>query len=330
VFSVFLLGIFLGGSSFAPITPPAPAFTAQGADSLIPGMMGGADSSFTTPSSRELSWTSGAFPTFHGKVVSPPLASPATPSSQASTSTHWYAGAFFSGSPATASSVVARIATPPLPKSDEFYYVLASVWDDSGSYDQIGFADVYGVWGLTYSWTSGPCSNLTYNFNPDAIELDPSTAYTFYITSSGSTDGGASGIWFEAWTGTTKVWSLFAPNGATALKIAPTNCGYYDYTNYEEVWNTDVPGGSPNFDFRFSTNEWLGSNWTASVWAPFSAARSPESVPSRVTVHIDGEAVDIANDRSALAAEVVAPPALSTDTDQPIFLRGAPRQPCPI
>lgn len=251
----------------------------------------------------------------NGRALFPPM-TPLSAVRVRSSSTHWYAGSYYNGNPTNASEIVARIATPASePLSDEFYYVLASVWDDSGSYDQIGFSDAYGIWGLSYSWTSGPCSDPTYNYDPMAINLNLSTDYTFYIMASSSYGGGRGGTWFEAWTGSTEVWSLFAPNDAKMLNIAHSYCGAYDYTDYEEVYHTHIAGGLPSFNFYSSENEWIGANSVAATWAGFSAATPPNSVPSAVTIYINGEVVDISNDGNSLAAGAITPPA-------PTILRG--------
>jgi hypothetical protein len=172
------------------------------------------------------------------------------------------------------------------PKSDEFYYVLASIWDNAGSYDQIGFADDFGIWGLTYSWTSGPCTTPTYNYSPDAMDLVLGTTYDFYVIIQGGD------TWFEAYVGSTLVWYLnpAAPTGATSLSVAYSYCGYYDYTDYIEVWQTDVSGGYPLYMFTFSQNQWYnGSNWIAATWNVFNAG----TPPTAVSVVINGQTVTI-------------------------------------
>jgi hypothetical protein len=134
----------------------------------------------------ELSWTSGeSFPRFKGSTVFPAIvASEAPPSFDA----HWYAGSIYptDAPPRRARIVSTRIEVPSSsPKSDEFYYVLLSAWDSAGSYDQIGFSNSYGVWGLTYCWTSGLIGNPTYHYSPNARALSPGVTYTFSITVEG-------------------------------------------------------------------------------------------------------------------------------------------------
>ena len=247
---------------------------------------------------HELHWTSGAFPVLNGKTIPPPLAVPI--SGPFAYSTHWYAGSAFSGISQHGSWMFTEITTPSsTPKSDEFYYVLASVWDNSGSYDQIGFADYFGVWGLTYSWTSGPCTNPTYNFSPNAMNLALGTTYDFYITVNGGyTD-------FEAYVGSTLVWSLSpaAPTGATSLSVAHSYCGDYDYTDYVEVWQTDVFGGYPLFIFTFSQNQWYnGNSWVAASWTAFTAGLAPAAV----SVLISGQTVSVEGTTQTLTTMTVS------------------------
>jgi outer membrane protein assembly factor BamB len=178
------------------------------------------------------------------------------------------------------------------PRSDEFYYVILSAWDNNGSYNQIGFADDYGIWGLSYSWTTGPLDNLTYNYSPNALALSLGVTYTFYITTqSGVTS-------FAAYQSSNLVWSLDAPTGGDYLVLSYLYSGVYDYTDYEEVWQTSTPGGSPAFDFYFYNNYWTSTNGTsiAATWTPFYA-NAPDEVPDGVTVVISGNSVLVKNPR---------------------------------
>jgi outer membrane protein assembly factor BamB len=177
------------------------------------------------------------------------------------------------------------------PEPDEFYYVLLSAWDNAGSYDQIGFADAWGTWGLTYSWTVGdPRDYSSYRFTPNAMALSPGVTYTFYITTqSGVTN-------FTAYQGATQVWSYNAPTGGDYLILSNTYSGWggdwYNYQNYEEVWQASYPGGSPDFDFYFYNNYWVstsgGSN--SATWTVYRSG-----APSNVAVVIDGNTVLVQN-----------------------------------
>jgi hypothetical protein len=235
----------------------------------------------------ELSWTLGcSFPVVNGSVIFPTLAPSALP---ASYQTHWYAGSVYPWwlSSQSATAIYMSIKVPySAPKSDEFYYVLLSAWDSAGSYDQIGFSDCYGIWGLTYSWTSGPPTNPTYHFSPNAIALSLGVTYVFNIT----TEGGVTH--FVAYQGSNQVWSLDASTGGTYLVLSNSYSGYFDYTDYEEVWQTSVSGGSPAFDFYFFDNQWISTGGTsnAATWTTWYA-----SAPSNVAVVISGNAVLVDN-----------------------------------
>jgi hypothetical protein len=172
------------------------------------------------------------------------------------------------------------------PLSDEFYYVLLAAWDSAGSYDQIGFSNSYGTWGLTYSWTSGPPSNPTYHYSANAMALSVGATYTFIIT----TESGVTH--FRAYQSSTQVWSLDASTGGNNLIIAGTYSGYHDYTDYEEIWYTHSSGGSPAFDFYFYDNYWvpLGGGKNDATWTTFSSA-----APSNVATIIDGNTVLVDN-----------------------------------
>jgi hypothetical protein len=227
----------------------------------------------------ELSWTRGEpFPVVDGVTIFPTLA-PSDPSY----STHWYAGSIYPWYlfAQNAQTISTSITVPySAPSSDEFYYVLLSAWDDAGSYDQIGFSDSYGTWGLTYSWTSGPIDNLEFHYSPNVMALSLGVTYTFYIT----TESGVTH--FSAYQGSTKVWSLNAPTGGNYLILSNA------YTDYEEVWQTSTPGGSPAFDFYFDNNYWIssGGGSNATTWNTFSS-----SAPSNVAVVINGNAVLVHN-----------------------------------
>ncbi len=258
----------------------------------------------------ELSWTKGqSFPVVNGRTIFPSLATPVAPESPPAYDTHWYASSGYSGSD-TARTISMSIGIPnSAPLSDEFYYVLLSAFDNSGSYDQLGFSNTYGTWGLTYSWTSGGPSNPTYHYNPNAMALTPGATYTFIIT----TDAGVTH--FDAYQGSTQVWTLDASTGGNNLVLSATYSGYYDYTNYEEVWQTHSSGGSPAFDFYFYDNYWvpLGGGKNAPTWTTwFSAA------PSDVAVRLNGNTVLVDNPLggwgtwTSIGGKIIGAPAVST------------------
>ena len=236
----------------------------------------------------ELSWTSGhLFPLINGSPVFPTLNPSATPSVD---QTHWYAGGIYpNNAPAqNARTIYMSIEVPPsAPMSNRFYYVLLSAWDNAGSYDQIGFSDSYGVWGLTYSWTSGSPNNPTYHYSANAMALSSGVTYTFNITVE-------SGVaHFVVYQGSAKVWYLDEPTGGDYLVISSNYSGFgADYTNYEEVYPTSTPGNDPEFDFHFYNNYWISTDGYSNptTWATFSAG-----APSNVAVIISGNSVFVSN-----------------------------------
>ncbi len=119
----------------------------------------------------ECTWSiGGTFPTADGHNIFPPLgpslsAYPGAPL--------WYAGSACTWFTNHSAQTIGMTITIPYstPRSDEFYYVLLSAWDSAGSYDQIGFSNNYGTWGLTYSWTTGPANNLTFHYTANALAV---------------------------------------------------------------------------------------------------------------------------------------------------------------
>jgi hypothetical protein len=248
----------------------------------------------------ELSWTAGTpFPVLDARTIFPTLASNST-NKPPEHATHWYAGSVYSGAQGTASIVYGSFQVPAFqPRSDEFYYVILSVWDSAGSYDQIGFANAYGVWGLAYSWTSGSPDNPTYHYTPEAMGLGPGE-YTFYImTGSGSTtfvvaQGSCDRRLVPlTCTGLRQVWILTAPTGGNYLLVQPFSFGYYGYTDYEEVWQTHGLLGCPNFNFFFHNNRW-GSTIDSSGEAQWNVWETA-NVPGNVIVDASGSTVYVHN-----------------------------------
>ncbi len=234
-----------------------------------------------------LSWTSGdPFQEINGHVEYPPVA--ASPSE--TNDTHWYAGSIWPSSITSqnARTIYVNITVPSFaPNSGEFYYVILSAFDNNGSYDQLGFSDSWGTWGLSYSWTTGPTSDLTYYYSSNAMTLSTGTTYTFNITTqSGYT-------YFTVYQGSNIVWSLNAFTGGNYLFLSSGYSGDCDYSDYEEVWNVIQPGGSPAFDFNFSNNCWVstGNVTNFAGWTPFFGGQQP----SNVGVIINGNSVLVNN-----------------------------------
>jgi len=163
---------------------------------------------------------------------------------------HYYAGGQYNGYQHEPTSVQVKLTTPSaLPTSGEFYYVLMSIWDSNGSYDQIGFASDGTDWGFTYSWTA-PCASIYY-FNDNFVALKPGVTYTFRMTIL------AGILTFYAYDGPVLVTSLTAPTGGDYFVehgfYFCNNLAYYDYTDYEEIY--DVTQTVPSESFFFQANK---------------------------------------------------------------------------
>jgi len=183
--------------------------------------------------------------------------------------------------------------TPPsaTPLASQFYYVLQSTWDNKASYDQIGFANANGVWGLTYSWTTGLSPTLctgtiSYHYSANAKVLTAGQQYLFAMTTL-ETDGKGHGyVWFEAYTmpGQTLVWALHAHTTGWVLNVKNFYCGYYAYTDYEEIYGTTTsPYGAPTFlYFYFTLNKWgtgaTGPPWTYATWVTWKSGTAPSFI----------------------------------------------------
>ena len=205
--------------------------------------------------------------------VAPPSAAPARYSSHSvhlgfptfgvpSFTGHYYAGSVDHGSNTTATDLTVDIQVPQdTPQATDFYYVLLSVWDDAKSYDQLGFTNDNGTWGVAYSTTS-PCA-ATYYDNVNAFSLSPDTNYLFDMQLvPGSIDFSVS----LPQGGT--LWSASASSSASVFKLADTytcnGVSSYDYTNYEEVYDTTAPVPPYAFFFTNNTEDSIGeSEWIA-------------------------------------------------------------------
>ncbi len=195
---------------------------------------------------------------------------------------HWYAGGVYSGSTNTATEVRSDIRVPTkTPSSSQFYYVILSIWDNSGSYDQIGFANNNGVYGLAYSYTTGlnpaTCQGtLTYHYSADAASLSPGKTYSFYMSISGGV------VSFDAFAGSTQIFHLTTSNGASSFSVSSGYCGYYDYTVYEEAYMPTAKA-VPNANFNFAYSYYLPGP-TAPTWSAFAIG-----APAKVTVTVSGQ-----------------------------------------
>lgn len=199
--------------------------------------------------------------------------------------THYWAGAYFTGTTFSPTRLSATVHLPDaIPNSQEFYYVLLSVWDSAGSYDQVGFTNDGGTWGFTYSYTSA-CAG-TYYYNPAWATLTRGTTYTFSMNLSSTgqltfTARQASGA---------HVYTLTKHSGGTSfLAQSYYTCSsgtYYDLTDYEEIY--DSVQAMPSYDFFFGNNTANTSAVTA--WSTMSAP------PGGGQIGVSGAQVSIENE----------------------------------
>ena len=231
-------------------------------------------------------------------VVRPVHPGPA-PASRAAFQGHYYTGSIYDGPNTTASDVAVDIGVPQdTPQSGDFYYVLVSVWDQGQSYDQLGFANDYGVWGVTYSTTS-PCAQ-SYYFNADAFNLTAGARSRFDMSISAGT------VRFRVSTpGGPILWSYSTSTGGSSFVLSQDfQCGggsSLDYTDYEEVDQSAAP--EPPYAFSFTNNS--GDGAPVATWTDLSAG----SLPPTIAIAIDSDATTIENEPFAFAP----PPALDAE-----------------
>ena len=190
---------------------------------------------------------------------------------------HYYAGAQYTGSSTTATSLQVTLGVPDDFPESGVYFVVLSVWDNAGSYDQLGLVNWYGSWGIVYS-TSTYCA-ATYYVNDFAQSLTRGTDYLFDMSISTGT------VHFSAFyaSNATSVWSYSTYTGGTNFQIAGSySCNggsSYGYTDYEEVYSTAGP--VVPYDLFFTYN-WASFGYVG-TWGIFSS-----SAPSGVSVYING------------------------------------------
>lgn len=195
---------------------------------------------------------------------------------------HYWDGAYFTGSAFSSTSLGVNLTVPDaLPYANEFYYVIDSVWDNAGSYDQIGLTNDAGSWGFAYSYTSN-CAGAYY-YSPDLFSLTRGTTYQFTMT---LTQGN---VTFSAFAHGKRVGGLTAHTGGTAfVDQAFYSCKYgtyYDYTDYEEVYDTVQL--MPSFSYFFTNNTANGT--PVAGWSSFATS------PANATLGIAGANVTIEN-----------------------------------
>jgi len=301
IVSTCLIAIFLISAPSLGYLSAAHADTAS--PPLVAGSQMAANAQVNTAGPMpELSWTVGRqYPVINGQRVPPPTAPPLNGVSPTTTGGHWWVGSVY---PTTnthlATWMWTEISIPKkVPASSEFYYVLLSAWDIAGSYDQVGFSDCHGVfdkcavgvWGLTYSYTTGKCA-ATYIYSADAMSLTAGQKYAFFLTTVNGP-----GTWAEAYAVSSKgaltlVWSLHMPTGSSnpGLTVLKTYCGDEDYTDYQETYGTYSPphyGASYGLTFTFTVNEWgtgtTGPPWTATSWVAFNSGNNPSFVQATIS-----------------------------------------------
>jgi hypothetical protein len=198
---------------------------------------------------------------------------------------HYYSGADYSGSAVAAQNLSFEMTVPQdsAEAGGDFFYVLMSVWDSASSYDQLGFTDSNGTWGLSYSST-GPCAS-SYNFSADARALTGGATYRFEM---GLAAGNLS--FSVAPAGGSPLWTRQIHDGASAFYVQNNyTCNgvpQLDFTDYEEVYRTAGP--VPPYAFAFVANSVDGraeDNWSA--WSDQNPPAGVIGVPVGSTVTIE-------------------------------------------
>ncbi|MDE1860902.1 MAG: hypothetical protein KGH72_04275 [Candidatus Micrarchaeota archaeon] len=291
-------------SAFAPVLSspcPSPAISITTTGNVVPSLLWNPNMPFPMvngrpipPPARPLTSTLVAGSCANKSAQSSAQSAP-PPSQQA----HWYGGAITAENNTQAASITTTLQIPPYPLSTpNFYYVLMSAWDSAGSYDQIGFADNNGQWGLAYSWTTGPPSNLSYHFSPEAMPLISGDMYTFnIIAQSGYTQ-------FLAYQGSNEVWSIIEPTGARYMNLSTYNYGgFLGYTDYQEIWNISQPSGvdAPPYDFNFTANRWTTASGITipSFWNKFNYSTTGV-IPNGFNVQLINDSVNVNNPAGGL------------------------------
>ena len=204
---------------------------------------------------------------------------------------HYYSGTYYTGANFTSHQLSATIQVPlDVAQATDFYYVILSLWDNASSYDQIGFTNDNGVFGIAYSTTS-PCAGYYY-YSPNAYALTPGVTYNFSMSISGGTVD-----FVVSYLNGTTVWTLDQTTGGSYfVESAFYTCYYsyyypnitaYDYTDYEEVYST--AGNLPPYDFFFGAN--LADDQPVSGFSLFETYP-----PGPVTVPINGDNAVVANE----------------------------------
>ena len=195
---------------------------------------------------------------------------------------HWYAGGVFNGDTSYASDVSMEISVPKItePKSMAFFDIV-SLWDSTGSYDQVGIGWEFGAWQLVYSWTTGlnprTCTGILAYHDGD-IPATPGAKYVFYITVE---QGGT--VYFTAYLlrGPTdeQAMNFEGPSGVKHLVVDGDYCGEFGYTDYEETYAKTPTQEVRGTDLLFA-NSYLTRGGTVMVptWVRMIADNQPDFV----------------------------------------------------
>ena len=202
---------------------------------------------------------------------------------------HYWFGVQYSGSNGTATSISVPVSVPEDRPQNNFYYVLTSVWDSAGSYDQIGFANNHGSWVVAYS-TSPYCAgtnhntwNTVYNYTPF---LSIGSTYIFNMSLAAGYVDFVVGNWSATiYTGA----STFYTNNTYTCDSKL----WYGFTEYEEIYNS--PSSAPPYQFVFGQT--LVNNQTDMSWT-----RMSDNSPSWLTVVITSKTVSIDNEPFAITS----------------------------
>jgi len=204
---------------------------------------------------------------------------------------HYYAGGAYSGVRLISPTVAVNLQVPadrPEGGDANFYYVILSVWDNAGSYDQLGFANDYGSWEIAYSTTSY-CAG-TYYYSPGAFPLHDGLTYSFEMSvSHGFVNFTVVGVGQVI-----PVWSLTAGTGGSEFLLQRTySCrsgSYYDYSDYEEVYGTSGP--NVPYDLFFTNNSAGGD--AVSSWSAFPPGSRPTAFAG-TNVTVENEPFSLAS-----------------------------------
>lgn len=212
-----------------------------------------------------------------------PRETPSSPS-PAYLAWHYWVGAVYNGPPGSAASVETQLQVPhSSTETDDYYVVLLSAFDNSGTYDQIGIVGANGHWAVSIEQLSACGSHDIYDGPSPGLERG--VTYTFGMSIASGT------LTFYVYKGSTTVLSTPVSTTATAFVLDQIDCD--NYTLYEEVFKTSTQN-EPSWDFFFTSNKAGGTAVTA--WKEIRAnAPGTPPVPSEIHTLISGSSVTVEN-----------------------------------